>query len=146
MSQNSGGKKANAPSAAGVAMAVTGGALLGGVLVYAAKRLYDHVSAESTQNDKGITTVIHPPSSSPSKVCGLNVNFFWGCECCYCAPRKLRICTRAAHELFNLQMMQKTKRKQLTNLEGWWGHSSVNQFVFRFHVKFSGNLKKNGCL
>ena len=78
MSQNSGGKKANAPSAAGVAMAVTGGALLGGVLVYAAKRLYDHVSAESTQNDKGITTVIHPPSSSPSKVFTITDFFLLG--------------------------------------------------------------------
>ena len=68
MSHSSGGKKSNAPSAAGVAMAVTGGALLGGVLVYAAKKLYDHVNAESIQNDKAIKTVVHPPSSSSSKV------------------------------------------------------------------------------
>ena len=74
MSQNNGGKKSSGSgtspgTVAGVAVAVTGGALLGGVLLYAAKKLYDHLNAEPSQGDKGITTIAHPPSSSASKVC-----------------------------------------------------------------------------
>ena len=68
MSQNSGGRRSNPPSAAGVAAAVAGGAVLGGALLYVAKKLYDRVYDDSPKNEKGITTVVHPPSSSPSKV------------------------------------------------------------------------------
>ena len=73
MSHNNVGKKSSGSGASpgtvvGVAAAVTGGALLGGLLLYAAKKLYDHLNAEPSQNDKRFTTVVHPPSSSPSKV------------------------------------------------------------------------------
>ena len=81
MSQNNGGKKSSgsgtSPSTvARVAVAVSGGALLGGVLLYAAKKLYDHLKAEPSQGNKGIMTIVDPPSSSASKVCKEEIIFY----------------------------------------------------------------------
>ncbi len=64
----SGGSGAGAAGSA-VAATVTGGVLLGGaVLVYAAKKLYDHFYFPRGQRGDDIKTVVLPPSSSTSQV------------------------------------------------------------------------------